>query len=141
VGELPGFDDIVEPIPPVCPFPTEEGICGVPIPVKGEPGYHFRRLYCDDHKPDSHKKPVAKKKDKVPRSVAPKITVDLRGSTPKANSDEAKLKAGALKLLGFIPLGFALVGDGECQSAVESALPAIADQLVALCEYHPGLKK
>jgi hypothetical protein len=129
---------------PLCPFPTDEGICGVPIPVKGEPGYHYMRRYCDEHKPDTSYKPKAKpkKRDKTPRSVQPKITVQVGSNRePRKNTEDEKLKAGALKLLGFIPLGFALTGDATCQKAVEQALPAIADQLVALCEYHPGLKK
>ena len=94
----------------------------------------------EDHK--ARQAPPKKKKERAPRSVQPKITVQV-GNTrePKANSEDAKLKAGALKLLGFIPLGFVLVGDATCSAAVEQALPAIADQLVALCEYHPNLKK
>ena len=139
------LDDVIfdeaDPSGPTCPFPADDGICGLPIPVKGEPGYHYMRRYCDEHKPEPQKaKP--KKKERAPRSVQPKITVQVGSNRePKVNSEDAKLKAGALKLLGFIPLGFALTGDAVCQAAVEQALPAIADQLVALCEYHPGLKK
>jgi len=105
--------------------------CGAPLPE----GHHPMRRYCDDHLPKKKKKPGAT--DRVP----PSIKVDMRPPATKRGSDLEKYEEAALRLLGFMPLGFAMAGDEVCAKAIGDAVPAIAHQLALLAEYHPGLAK
>lgn len=113
-------------------------LCGIPLPE----GHHPMRKYCDEHQPAASK-PKAKKTeptDTPPRSV----NINIKGPAakkPKADSDAAAVREGAEKMLGLLPLVFAMAGDVECSTTIGAAVPQIAAQLGALTEYHPGLKK
>lgn len=113
--------------------------CGLPLPEKGEDGYHPMRKYCDEHQP----KAKYKNTDKMPPSAkGPVINVNIpKPNAPKKGSDVEKLEEGALRILGFLPLTFALANDEVCSKAVQDALPQIAHQLALVAEYHPGLAK
>jgi hypothetical protein len=112
--------------------------CGLALPVKGEQGFHPMRKYCDDHQPKAKYK-----EDRMPPSAkGPTINVNIpKPNAPKKGTELEKLEEGAQRLLGFLPLTFALANDEVCMTAVQQALPQIAHQLALVAEYHPGLAK
>ena len=122
----------------ICQKVVNGELCAIPLPE----GHHPMRKYCDEHQPAASK-PKAKKTesgDTAPRSV----NINIKGPAPKktkADSDGAAVKEGAEKMLGLLPLVFAMAGDLECSETIGNAVPQIAAQLGALTEYHPGLKK
>ena len=82
------LDDVADDALPVdgepatiCQRVLEDGLCGVPLPLRGEPRFRADRKYCEDHK--ARQAPPKKKKERAPRSVQPKITVQV-GNTARA---------------------------------------------------------
>jgi len=123
----------------VCQKPLGDSICAIPLPV----GHHPSRKYCDDHQPAASK---PKKKIKTSEGEVPpkSININIKGpqaKKPKANSDGQAVQDGAERMLGLLPLIFAMSGDTQCAEALSNGIPQIAAQLGALTEYHPGLKK
>ena len=122
----------------ICQKVVNGHLCGIPLPL----GHHPMRKYCDEHQPAASK-PKAKKTES---SDTPPRSVNINFKTPtakktKADTDGAAVKDGAEKMLGLLPLIFAMAGDIECSETINNAVPQIAAQLGALAEYHPGLKK
>jgi hypothetical protein len=111
------------------PSLTECVVCGAPLPLEGEEGYHPMRTKCDDHR---------RKRDTKKQSV-PKPLREAK-VTPEPVADElAPLVAGASFYLAFLPMLLSLIDHDSCPDAIEAAIPGIALQLAKLCEYHPGL--
>ena len=122
----------------ICQKMVNGNLCGIPLPL----GHHPMRKYCDEHQPAASK-PKAKKTES---SDTPPRSVNINFKTPtakktKADTDGAAVKDGAEKMLGLLPLIFAMAGDIDCSETINNAVPQIAAQLGALAEYHPGLKK
>jgi len=124
------FEPGVAGAPPV-DFCQRPG-CENPLPEN----HHPMRKYCDEHQPKQSK---TKKGDTAPSSV----TVNFKTSTPKSSKKgpSEEVVAGATSVLSFVSLGFQLVGDVECATAVSAQAPQIAAQLGELAIYHPGIAK
>lgn len=128
---------------PTCAKPG----CDLPLPVKGETGYHRLRKYCDTHQPSSSPG-AAKRRMTNPDEPAPKTVVTNNFvikpapvKTAKTSSDLAKVEEGATQLLNLIPMVLAMFGDDVCPPEIAKAVPLIAHQLAELSKFHPALKK
>ena len=109
--------------------------CEEPLPPQGAEGFHPMRKYCDDHQPKKKAKA-----DKAPKSVTINVKTSAPKTKPKAGPP-AEVVAGATAMLQFVALGFGMVGDTVCASAVQQSAPGIAAQLGELAVYHPGIAK
>lgn len=106
--------------------------CADYLPV----GAPSSQRYCPAHQP--HKKSSAgAPREPAPRSV--QVNIDLPKVT--LTKDQKAVEAGALAMLGLIPLGLAVTGDEVCPEAISKSIPLIARQLGILAKYHPGLKR
>jgi hypothetical protein len=95
--------------------------------------------YCPEHQPGRKNPPTSDQPR--PTSVTNKIKVTLP-SGPKKGDDVAKaVEAGALAMLGMLPVVFAAVGDEPCSAIFTRQIPAMAHQLGELARYHKGLEK
>ena len=116
--------------------------CDVPLPAEGEAGYHRMRKYCDAHQPKKKPKLVPDDGEPVPPRVTNNVTVNLpKVKTSKADTEAAKVAAGAEAMLGLIPLVMTMVGDDVCPASISAAVPSIAAQLGELSKFHPVLRK
>lgn len=136
-------DELSTTAPPTCAKPG----CDLPLPVKGEEGYHRLRKYCDAHQPSSSPG-AAKRRMTNPNEPAPKTVVTNNfvikpapTKTTKPSGDIAKVEEGATELLNLIPMVLAMFGDDVCPPEIAKAVPLIAHQLAVLSKFHPALKK
>ena len=104
--------------------------CNTPL----GPDAHKLQQYWFEHQPQKGGK----------RDTPPRVTVNVNNKAPratKADTDAAKVREGAERMLGLLPIAFFAVGDTQCGLALQAQIPAIAKQLGELAEFHPGLKK
>ena len=92
--------------------------------------------YCPEHQPKK-KKLLGGPSGPLP----PRVTINVpKTGASKADSDAAKVEAGALSMFSLAATGLALV-DPVCAKAIYDAVPAIARQLGELSKFQPVLKK
>ena len=120
--------------------------CDLPLPAKGEDGYHRLRKYCDQHQPSSSpgaaKRRMTNPAEPAPRSVTNNFVIKPAPvKTTKPAADTAKVEEGATELLNLIPMVLAMFGDDVCPPEIAKAVPLIAHQLAVLSKFHPALKK
>lgn len=132
-----------------CAKVVDDVRCPVPLPGPGEEGYHSMRRYCDEHQPRSSTG-AAKRRARLhpegdetpPPRVVNHFTIKPPPAPKTSASDpNAVLDNAAREMLALVPMVLAVTGDDTCSTAMASAIPAIAHQLVVLSGFHPGLRK
>ncbi len=127
---------------PIC---AKEG-CAATIPVKGEPGYHRMRKYCDEHQPKqspgaAKRRAMTNENEPAPTRVVNNNFTIKPQATKKATGPELAVEEAAAAMMGLVPMLLAAFGDEVCPEAMKSAIPEIAHQLAVLAKFHPAIKK
>lgn len=94
--------------------------------------------YCPEHQPGKKATTAGQPR---PTSVTNNIKVTLPGGAKKGDATAQAVEAGALAMLGLLPVLFAAVGDEACSDIFTRQIPAIAHQLGEVARYHKGLEK